>query len=100
MYDGTYWMEALHYKVIIIGVSRNCEFFAQNLRYFTQNFVFANFSHEAEHLLRNIAHCSASHATSFLIFAQNNLCDLQKIQYCAKLFSQTAKLHKIQSKKN
>ena len=44
-------------------------FVAKNLHYFTQKFSF--FAHEAEQLLPNIPHCSASHATRFVhIFAK------------------------------
>ena len=70
-----------------VGVSRNGNFFARNLRDFPQKNVFANFcasfAHEAEQLWRNIPHCSASHATRFT-------------HICAKLFAQKSKLRKKQ----
>ena len=56
----------------------------QNLRYFKQKYLIANFcasfAHEAEQILCNIPHCSASHATRFAYICGKILC-----AFCAKI---------------
>ena len=93
----------------VIGFRGTAIFVAQNLRYFTQKFILANFcasfALESEQLLRNIPHCSASHATSFvqksklrkmickicskIKIAQSNL---RKEQNCAKFLASKNKI--------